>query len=163
MTPSAPGTAVLVVLAGLPGSGKSAVADAVGHALGATVVSVDPVEAAMWRAGVARDQPTGLAAYVVAEAVAEHQLALGRPVVVDAVNAVAVTCPDRSVHRARLEGRRRDLPGFPEPTWADVVRLEDDLAPWTDPRLELDSTRPLDGLVADVLADLRALDDAGAR
>ena len=168
--------AVLVVLAGLPGSGKSAVADGVARDLGATVVSVDPIEAALWQAGVARDQPTGLAAYVVAEAVAAHQLTLGRPVVVDAVNAVAearaqwlglaaragvhlrfveVVCPDPALHRARLEGRRRDLPGFPEPTWADVVRLAGEVAPWTGPRLELDSTRPLDDLVAAVLADLR--------
>lgn len=48
-------------MAGLPGAGKSAVADALGRALDATVLSVDPVEAAMWRAGVGRDQPTGRA------------------------------------------------------------------------------------------------------
>ncbi|MFF1839063.1 AAA family ATPase [Streptomyces sp. NPDC058231] len=61
---------MLIVMAGLPGVGKSSVAEALGRRLAAPVVSVDPIEAAMWRAGVARDQPTGLAAYVVAEAVA---------------------------------------------------------------------------------------------
>ncbi|NUS77369.1 MAG: AAA family ATPase, partial [Streptomyces sp.] len=67
---------MLVVMAGLPGTGKSSVAEALGRALAAPVVSVDPIEAAMWRAGVGRDQPTGLAAYVVAEAVADGVLAL---------------------------------------------------------------------------------------
>jgi len=55
-------TAVLVAMSGLPGSGKSAVAEDLGRALPAAVLSVDPVEAAMWRAGVDRKQPTGLAA-----------------------------------------------------------------------------------------------------
>jgi hypothetical protein len=36
-------------------------------------LSVDPVEAAIWRAGVALDQPTGLAAYQVVEVLAAEQ------------------------------------------------------------------------------------------
>jgi len=79
---------VLIVMAGLPGSGKSAVAEDLARSLGCAVLSVDPVEAAMWRSGVARDQPTGLAAYVVVEVLAAEQLALGHDVIVDAVNAV---------------------------------------------------------------------------
>jgi predicted kinase len=50
---------------------------------------VEAVEAAMWRAGVGRRQPTGLAAYVVVEALTGEQLAVGHSVVVDAVNDVA--------------------------------------------------------------------------
>jgi len=57
---------MLIVMSGLPGAGKSAVAGALGRVLPAAVVEVDPVEAAMWRAGVSRDQPTGPAAYLVA-------------------------------------------------------------------------------------------------
>jgi predicted kinase len=79
---------MLIAMAGLPAAGKSTVAEALGRVLPAPVVSVDPVEAAMWRAGVERGQPTGLAAYLVAEAVADGVLALGQSVIVDAVNAV---------------------------------------------------------------------------
>jgi len=75
------GGGVLVVMAGLPGSGKSAVAEDLAAALGCAVLSVDPVEAAMWRAGVGRDQPTGLAAYVIVEVLAAEQLALGHDVI----------------------------------------------------------------------------------
>lgn len=163
-------------MAGLPGAGKSAVADAVGRALGATVLSVDPVEAAMWRAGVGRDQPTGLAAYVVVEAMAAHQLSLGGTVVVDAVNAVEVAraqwrglaasagvplrfvevvCSDPALHRRRLEGRRRDLDGFAEPTWEVVERVRAEFAPWADRPVRVDSVRPLDEVVEAVLADVR--------
>ena len=54
-------------MAGLPGAGKSTIAEIVGARLGATVVSVDPIESAILRAGIDADQPTGLAAYLVAE------------------------------------------------------------------------------------------------
>ncbi|MET7782508.1 AAA family ATPase [Streptomyces sp. NPDC005388] len=69
---------MLIVMAGLPAAGKSSVAQQLGRALPAVVVPVDPVVAAMWRAGVDRAQPTGLAAYLVAEAVADGVLALGQ-------------------------------------------------------------------------------------
>lgn len=124
----------------------------------------------MWRAGVARDQPTGLAAYVVAEAVAGGVLALGQTVIIDAVNAVEaareqwrslagrsgvpvafieVVCSDPLVHRRRLEGRSRGIDGLLEPTWEAVERLRDEFAPWTDHRLVLDA-------VTDVSSNLAA-------
>ena len=57
---------MLIVMAGLPGAGKSTIAREVAQILGWTLVSVDPIETAMWRAGIDREQPTGLAAYAVA-------------------------------------------------------------------------------------------------
>jgi predicted kinase len=65
--------------------------------LRAPVLSVDPIEAALWRAGIARDEPTGLAAYVVAEAPAERQLELGLSAVIDASNYIE---GDRQMWRA---------------------------------------------------------------
>lgn len=79
---------MLVVMVGLPAPGKSAVAEDLARALDCAVLSVDPVEAAMWRAGISPQQPTGLAAYLVVEALASEQLALDHDVVIDAVNAV---------------------------------------------------------------------------
>ncbi|MCX5318170.1 ATP-binding protein [Streptomyces sp. NBC_00154] len=168
---------MLIVMSGLPGAGKSSVAEALGRKLAAPVVSVDPIEAAMWRAGVAGSQPTGLAAYVVAEAVADGVLALGQTVIVDAVNAVEaareqwrsladrhgvsvvfieVVCSDPVVHRRRLEGRSRDLEGFVEPTWEAVERLREEFAPWADHRLVLDAVIDLSMNVATALGFLAA-------
>jgi len=128
---------MLIALAGLPAAGKSSVAAGLGRMLPAPVVSVDPIEAALWRAGVERTQPTGLAAYLAAEAIADGVLALGQAVIVDAVNAVEpareqwrelaarrrvplafveVVCSSPELHRTRLAARRRDIAGFDEPT-----------------------------------------------
>lgn len=154
---------MLVVMSGLPGAGKSAVADDVARELGWPVLSVDPVEAAMLRAGVDHAQPTGLAAYVVVEALAAEQLRLGHNVVVDAVNGVRpaqeqwrslaaradvplkiieVRCSDEAEHRSRLTRRCRGIEGFPEPSWEDVVARAAETTPWTQPLLVLDSMTP---------------------
>lgn len=169
---------MLIAMAGLPGSGKSTVAEGLGRRLPAPVLSVDPVEAALWRAGVDRAQPTGLAAYVAVEAMAADVLALGQTVVVDAVNDVAeareqwrglaerkgvplawieVVCSDPGLHRSRLEGRRRNLPGFPEPGWDSLPARQEGLASWTDERLVLDSVRDLETNVEAATAHLRTV------
>src|ERR1700733_15855447 len=77
---------MLIVAAGLPGSGKSTMAGDLGRALKCAVLGVDQAEAAMWRAAVNPSAPTHHAAYLVVGALAAEQLALGHDVIVDAVN-----------------------------------------------------------------------------
>jgi predicted kinase len=74
----------LIVLAGLPGSGKSTLAEALSRHFSLPLFSIDPIEAAMWRGGLSRDQ-TGIAAYEVAQALAAEHLRLGHSVLIDAV------------------------------------------------------------------------------
>ena len=169
---------MLIAMAGLPAAGKSSIAAAVGGALSCPVVSVDPIESALRRSGIDRGQPTGLAAYVVAEAVADGILALGQTVIVDAVNAVEaareqwrllasrhrarlavieVVCSSLDLHRRRLEARRRGIEGFEEPTWEDVERVRAGYEPWTERRLVLDSVADLPGNVKQALEFIAGL------
>lgn len=163
-------------MAGPQGSGKSTVAEALARALPAVLLSVDPLESGMYRAGIGPSFERGHAAYLVAEEAARANLRLGHHVVVDAANYVTVarrtwtalgaeegvpvrfvdvSCADRGVHRARIEGRRRDLAGIPEVTWADVERRAAETEPWGDePRIVVDTSAGFD--VAGVLAALRA-------
>ena len=163
----------LIVMAGLPGAGKSTIGEIIGARLGATVVSVDPIESAILRAGIDADQPTGLAAYLVAEEIAEKELDSGRTVIVDAVNAgeaarlqwrdlaeradvrlrvIEVVCSDADLHRGRLEARIRNIPHLSEPTWHAVEQSLDEWDEWSGasaaaPRIVLDSIEPVDVLV----------------
>jgi predicted kinase len=155
---------VLIVMSGLPGTGKSAIADGLGRAVGAPVLSVDPIEDALLRSGIERDQPTGLAAYVVAATVAEASLGLVQAVIIDAVNGVVeakdwwreladrfgvplviieTVCSDPGLHRRRLESRDRALAAFAEPSWDAVVQRRDEWVDWTEERLVLDAVLPL--------------------
>ena len=132
---------MLVVLSGLPGTGKSAVAAGLATRWGAVHVSIDPIEEALIGSGLPPGWQTGVAAYEAARAVAEQNLALGLTVVVDAVNdsepardtwraAAAATgsdlvfvllaLEDAVEHRRRLETRVRGLQNVPEPSWDDV-------------------------------------------
>jgi predicted kinase len=168
---------VLIVLSGLPATGKSAIADGLGRAIGAPVLSVDPIEDAMLRSGIARDQPTGLAAYLVAAAVTESVLALGQSVVIDTVNAVVeakqwwrdladrsgvplvvieTVCSDPQLHRRRLESRNRDLSAFAEPSWDAVVRRREEWVPWTVERLVIDAVESVDDNLARAIGWIRA-------
>lgn len=156
----APKKATLIVMAGLPGAGKSRLADDLGCARSWPVLSVDPVEAGILAAGFERDDRTGLAAYLIVEAVAEQLLGLGQTVIVDAVNDVPearqqwiglaaradvtlrwieVVCSDVEVHRARLAGRRRRLAVRLEPAWDDLAPRRERLSAWTTDRLRIDS------------------------
>jgi predicted kinase len=173
---------VLIAMAGLPGSGKSTIADIIGVRSGIAVVSVDPIESAILSAGIDSDQPTGLAAYLVAEKLASSVLAAGHSIIIDAVNAVdaareqwvklaarrgvplrfiEVVCSDPEVHRSRLEQRSRDLPHVSEPTWHAVEQSLDEYSEWSGesgaaPRITLDSVTPVEETVARAVEFLRA-------
>jgi predicted kinase len=132
---------LLVVFAGLPGSGKSVLARGVADAIGATYLRIDTIESAIVSTLMPyRDNPVG---YVVAERIAADQLAAGRDVVADAVNGVAaaragwvalaarttaalrfveVQCSDVAEHRRRVEAREPEMPGHGVPTWEQVLR-----------------------------------------
>ena len=160
---------MLIAMTGLPAAGKSTIAGILGERLSASVVSVDPIEAAILEAGIDSDQPTGLAAYLVAETIAGLVLESGHHVIVDAVNGVdpareqwvdlarsrsatlrfiEVICSDPELHRERLEARGRRLPHLNEPSWHAVEQSLDEYSPWAGasasvPRITLDSVRPL--------------------
>jgi predicted kinase len=151
----------LIVLSGLPGSGKSVLAESLSRALAVPIFSIDPIEAAMWRAGLAKAQ-TGVAAYEVAQALADEHLRLRHSAIVDAVNPVEAprakwrnlaakhrvslkviecVCSDETMHRQRIEGRVRSIAGTHELTWASLLQRRAEYEAWTDPRLVLDTSR----------------------
>jgi predicted kinase len=150
----------LIVLSGLPGSGKSVLAEGLSRSLSVPVFSIDPIEAAMWRGGLAKAQ-TGIAAYDVAIALADEHLRLGHSVIADAVNPVEAPraawrnlaakyraelriieciCADEAEHRRRIEAWVRSIDGMPEITWARVLERRAEYEAWADARLTLDTS-----------------------
>jgi predicted kinase len=162
---------MLIVLSGLPGTGKSEIADGVGRALHLPVLSVDPIESAILGAGITRSFETGLAAYVVAQALADRNLAGGLDVVIDAVNSVEpardmwrglarkhratlriIECvlADPVIQQARLAGRERGL-ALAEPLWEDVERRRSEWTAWPEPHLTLEALEPIEANLAKAL------------
>jgi predicted kinase len=164
---------MLIILGGLPGSGKTTVARALAARLGAAHLRIDSIEQALLRSGEMRGAPT-ITGYVVGYAVAEDCLRAGAIVVADSVNSVAATrtawldvahrggrdalqvgliCSDPAEHRRRVETRRADIEGHVQPTWQEV--LDREFEPWPDNVLVVDTARQsTDESVAIILARL---------
>jgi predicted kinase len=147
---------MLVVLSGLPGVGKTAVARELAVTTGAMHLRIDSIEQAL------RNARWNIEAegYTVAYAVAEDNLRLGRSVVADCVNPWPLTrnewqavanrarvrmlnvelfCSDAAEHRRRVETRSADIAGHILPTWSQVV--ERDYRPWDGERLIVDTAQ----------------------
>lgn len=161
---------MLLVLSGLPGTGKTTLSRPLAARLGAALVRVDAIETALLRTGTTTPEGLGPAGYVVAHEVAAACLAVGTPVVVDAVNpapqaragwvglaeragvrlvVVEVHLPDEAEHRRRVEARRPDLEGQRVPTWDEVAAR--DYVLWDEAR---DGRRlRVDGTDADAAVD----------
>lgn len=172
----------LIVLSGLPGVGKSEVAQRVAARLRAVHLSIDSVEEAMLGAGLPSGWTTGVAAYEVVRAAAESNLVLGRTVVVDAVNDsepardtwqraatstaadlkwVVFTCSDVEEHRRRLGHRDRGFAFITEPSWAEVQERGENFAAWTQPHLHIDSARTaVEDAVTKIVEALTKIDPA---
>jgi predicted kinase len=138
----------LVVVSGPTGTGKSTIADALGRALPATVASFDWAMSALrsfpdlWadvELPVERQRAIG---WTLLARIAEQQLRRGASVVLDLVArdaaiaqwsevaartgahlaVIECTCSDELVHRSRIDGRSREIPGWYELTWEQVER-----------------------------------------
>ena len=166
---------MLIIFAGLPGTGKSTLAGALAQRLGALYLRIDSIERALAASSLAI-HPAQDAGYVVGYALAEDNLTRGRSVVADSVNPIDLTrdawravaqragrpavdvevvCSDVEEHRRRIETREPDIPGFTLPTWQDVLNRDYDA--WNDPRLVIDTAarapeQALDALLAQLPA-----------
>ena len=152
----------LIIFSGLPGTGKSSLAEAIAKELGIPVFAKDWLEATLLRSGLrptVEDKPLGFAGYELLTVLAERQLMLRQSVILDSVAAtesirsrwrqlaeqyyadwrvIECICSDESLHRSRLQDRKRNIPGWHELEWADVAKVKQYYVPWHDERLKLD-------------------------
>jgi predicted kinase len=148
--------ALLVVLSGLPGVGKTSIARELAVVLGAMHVRIDSIEQTLRNAGwTVYDE-----GYRVAYVVAEDNLRLGRTVIADCVNPwpltrqawqavadraaaravrVELVCSNVDEHKRRIESRSADITHHRLPTWSEV--LAHDYRPWDSDRLVIDTAR----------------------
>ena len=166
--------ALLIAFAGLPGSGKSTIAQELALRTGAIWLRADSIEQAIRDSGVV---PGDLrdAGYRAAQAVAADNLRLGRDVVADCVNDwkiardgweavglragvevvwVEIVCTDQAEHRRRIETRTIGVPGLTPPDWPAVIGRE--YHDWDRDRLIVDTAASsVEDSVAAVVAHLR--------
>ena len=166
---------MLIIIGGLPGTGKTTISLALACRLDAVHVRIDTIEQAIMNSSIA--PPTvEEAGYLVGYAVAEDNLRLGKTVLADSVNPLRLTrdawlrvakragvnaveveiiCSDTDEHRRRIGTRLSDIPGLRLPTWEEVVARE--YHPWSSEHVVIDTANETtEQSLAKVCAALRA-------
>lgn len=166
----------LVVLSGVPGTGKSTLADAVGRAAGIPTFSADWLLGALTPFGGYHLPDLLGTAEELLTTLAFRELTEGRSAILDApgedvvtrdrwrslaaargagLRVVVCVCSDPVLHRQRVEGRHRGIPGWHDAgDWQDVRRRLDSFRPWEGEALIVDAVQPLDRNVEAVLKHL---------
>jgi predicted kinase len=158
----------LIIFSGLPGTGKSKLAETIGRDMGIPVFAKDWLEAALLRSDlkqIADAKSLGFAGYELLTILAERQLLLGQSVILDSVagtqsirdtwrelseqykatwRVIECICSDEGLHRARLMDRKRNIPGWHELEWSEVERVKQYYLPWEEEHLVLDMVQAFD-------------------
>lgn len=133
---------MLYIFAGLPGTGKSALAKYLSQRIAGVYLRVDTIEQTLKNHGINHIYDQG---YQVAFSVAFDNLKLGQLVVADSTNLInesraswrdvatkasaqfieiEVICSDQDEHKQRVDTRISDIPALQLPTWQSVIGRE---------------------------------------
>lgn len=152
----------LIAFTGLPGTGKSTLADALATETGVPAFAGDWLLGALAPHGALRglDRPGFLALYYdLLGTLLRRQLMVGQSAIVDCLvneeiaqqweklaaeygaelRIVECVCSVEDEHRRRLEGRRRGIPGWHEVGWDHVERMRSEYPQLTREHLVVDA------------------------
>lgn len=114
---------------------------------------------------VLESKPPKSIGYELLTVLAERQLRLAQSTILDSVagsqsirstwrqlseqygadwRVIECVCSDESLHRTRLQDRKRNIPGWHELEWSEVERVKGYYIPWNGERLVLDMLDPLE-------------------
>lgn len=172
MTHEAP---FLYIFSGLPGSGKTSLAQRAARHLRCAYLRIDTVEQGLRELLSAKVEEEG---YRLAYRMASDNLRVGCSVIADSCNPLELTrraweqvaqeagaryinievvCSDTHEHRRRVDTRASDIPDMKLPSWDEVERRA--YEPWTAERILVDTAgKSVEESADELLSELSRLD-----
>ncbi len=165
---------ILYIFSGLPGSGKTTLAQLVAQRLHGAYLRIDTIEQGLRDLCAVDVQGEG---YRLAYRVAADNLRLGVSVIADSCNPIGLTrreweqvareaqaryinieviCSDTDEHQRRVETRKCTVPGMMLPTWSEVENRE--YHDWIVDRIVIDTSRCVTDCIDELLSELSRME-----
>jgi hypothetical protein len=164
----------IIAFTGLPGTGKSTLAERLARTIRTPAFAGDWMLGALTPYRILGDLDRD--AYIalhngLLETLVVRQLLLDQSAITDCIlddatvqkwagiagehgaslRVIECVCSDLDAHRSRVDGRVRGIPGWHEIDWAHVERMRVEYPPLTVERLQVDAVEPVDANLRTVL------------
>jgi predicted kinase len=147
----------MIVIGGVPGTGKSTLANALSKDMNIPVFSKDELEAAVVRKGLGSSKNMHGVGYEILASLATKQIENGNNCIFDFIASrnrveelwpqlleydikyIECVCTMEDVHKDRIQSRNRNIKGWYELTWEEVLNIKSNYQSLKPERLVLDS------------------------
>ena len=156
----------MIIIGGVPGSGKSTLAKALSKELNIPAFSKDQLEAAVSRKGLCNNKKTKGVGFEIMGVLAKNQIETNNSAIFDFIASksrvmeqwpelleneikyIECICSNEEIHRERIQSRNRNIEGWYELEWEDVLTIRKYFQPLMTDRLVLDSVDNLNENIA---------------
>ncbi len=151
----------MIVIGGVPGTGKSTLAKALSKELNIPAFSKDELEAAIARKGLCNSKEMRGVGFEIMSVLAKNQIENKNSAIFDFIASksrvteqwpelleieikyIECICSNEEIHIERIQLRNRNIEGWYELVWEDVLRIKNVFKPLKSDRLILDSVNNL--------------------
>lgn len=156
----------IIIIGGIPGAGKSTLAKALSKELNIPAFAKDELEAAVARRGLCNNKETQGVGFEIMAVIAKNQIENNNSAIFDFIASksriterwpelleseikyIECICSNEEIHKERIQSRNRNIEGWYELVWEDVLTIKQYFQPLMANRLIVDSVNNINDNIA---------------